>query len=79
MDDKVVPKAEVIAETSGKKVGSVTTALGCRGLGHLRLDEIFKGPGSLAIQGHKNVKVKAQRPEWWPPEWFADYQQSAVA
>lgn len=66
--------------TSGKKVGTVTTALGCRGLGLLRLEEAFKGSGALSIRGQEKVKVEAIRPDWWPAEWVQEHQQhSAVA
>ncbi|KAK3038485.1 hypothetical protein RJ639_029783 [Escallonia herrerae] len=80
LEQKVAPRSEVIVAASGKKAGTVNTALGCRGLGLLRLEEAFKGPGSLTIQGQEDVKVEAIRPEWWPAEWFLEYQQhSAVA
>ncbi|XP_065858013.1 putative transferase At4g12130, mitochondrial [Euphorbia lathyris] len=79
-EQKVAPGSEVIDTTSGKKVGSVTTALGCRGLGLLRLGDAFKDPGSLAVQGQEDVKVEALRPKWWPAEWFPEHEQySAVA
>ncbi|KAI7994242.1 putative transferase [Camellia lanceoleosa] len=81
VEQKVAPRSEVIDASSRKKVGSVTTALGCRGLGLLRLEEAFKGSGTgtLAIQGQEDVKVLAIRPEWWPSEWFVDHQQQSVA
>ncbi|THG00179.1 hypothetical protein TEA_003372 [Camellia sinensis var. sinensis] len=81
VEQKVAPRSEVIDASSRKKVGSVTTALGCRGLGLLRLEEAFKGSGTgtLAIQGQEDVKVLAIRPAWWPSEWFVDHQQSVAA
>lgn len=80
VEQKVAPGSEVIDTASGKKVGPVTTALGCRGLGLLRLEEAFKTSGSLTIQGQEDVKVEAIRPKWWPAEWFPEHQQySAVA
>ena len=79
MGEKVVPQSEVIDVASRKKVGTVTTALGSRGLGLLRLEEAFKGAGFLAIQGQDGVRVKSNRPEWWPAEWYLDHQQSAAA
>ena len=57
---------------------SVTTALSCRGLGVLRMEEAFKGPGSLTIQGQEDVKVEAIRPKWWPVEWFPEHQQHST-
>ncbi|CAI9094889.1 OLC1v1030719C1 [Oldenlandia corymbosa var. corymbosa] len=79
VEGKVVPKLQVIAESSGKKVGIITAALGSRGLGLLCLDAAFKEQGSLSIQGQENVKVKARKPDWWPSWWLAEDQQSAAA
>ncbi|CAI9088687.1 OLC1v1023091C1 [Oldenlandia corymbosa var. corymbosa] len=36
VEDKVAPKTDVIDETSGKKVGTITAELACRGLGLLQ-------------------------------------------
>lgn len=72
VEQKVAPGSVVVDGSSGKKVGAVTTALGSRGLGLLRLEEAFKGPNALAIQGNEDVKVVAVRPNWWPAEWFLD-------
>ncbi|MED6175038.1 hypothetical protein PIB30_074780 [Stylosanthes scabra] len=44
VENKVIPGSEVINTASSKKAGTVTTALGCCGLGLLRLDNAFKGP-----------------------------------
>ena len=80
VEQKVSPGSEVVDPESGKKVGNVATALGCRGLGVLRLEEAFKRSGSLSIQGQEDVRVEASKPDWWPNEWFQDYQQhTAVA
>ena len=80
VEQEVSPGSEVVNSSSGKKIGTVTTQLGCRGLGVLRLEEAFKGSGALTIQGQENVKVEATRPDWLPAEWFQEYQQdSAVA
>lgn len=79
MEQKVSPGSEVMNATSGKKAGTVTTALGCHGLGLLRLEEAFRGLGSLVIQGQEDVKVQAIRPEWWPSEWFMEPQQQSAA
>ncbi|CAN4077893.1 unnamed protein product [Withania somnifera] len=70
VEQKVAPKSEVIDASSGKRAGTVTTALGSRGLGLLRLNEAFKD--TLTIQGLDDVKVKAIKPEWWPAEWLSD-------
>lgn len=64
---------------SGKKAGTVTTALGCRGLGLLRLEEeALKGSSALSVQGQEDVKVVASRPDWWPSEWLQDHGQHAA-
>lgn len=75
VEQKVAPGSVVVDASSGKKVGAVTTALGSRGLGLLRLEEAFKGSHALAIQGSEDVKVVAVRPKWWPAEWFLDNQE----
>ncbi|KAL2348124.1 hypothetical protein Fmac_002124 [Flemingia macrophylla] len=75
--NKVVPGSEVMNTVSGKKAGIVTTTLGCRGLGLLRLEEALKGSSALSIQGQEDVKVVASRPDWWPSEWLQDHQQHA--
>ncbi|KAL2472444.1 Glycine cleavage T-protein family [Abeliophyllum distichum] len=79
MEQQVAPGSEVNDMTSGKKVGTVTSALGSRGLGLLRLEEAFKGTGSLTIKGREDIRVESIRPEWWPAEWFLDHQVSEAA
>ncbi|KAL0324416.1 UNVERIFIED_CONTAM: putative transferase, mitochondrial [Sesamum calycinum] len=74
VEQKVAPGSEVIDSTSQKKVGTVTTAIGSRGLGLLRLEEAFKGSGSLSIKGQEDVNIETIRPKWWPSEWFLDHQ-----
>ncbi|XP_061357875.1 putative transferase At4g12130, mitochondrial [Gastrolobium bilobum] len=76
--NKVIPGSEVMNTASGKKAGAVTTALGGRGLGLLRLEEALKGSGALSIQGQEDVKVVASRPDWWPSEWLQDHQQHSA-
>lgn len=76
----MVPGSEVLNAETGKKIGTVTTALACRGLGLLRLEEALKQPNALSIQGQEDVKVEAIKPDWWPLKWFQEnQQQSAVA
>lgn len=77
VEQKVAPRSEVVDAPSGKKVGTVTTALGSRGLGLLRLDEAFKG--SLTIRDLDDVKARAIKPEWWPADWLLDHQEQTVA
>ncbi|XP_044484518.1 putative transferase At4g12130, mitochondrial isoform X2 [Mangifera indica] len=80
VEQKVALGAEVINMKTGKKAGKVTTALGCCGLGVLRLEEAFKVSGVLTVQGQENVRVEAMRPQWWPAEWFREHQlDTAVA
>ncbi|KAG8391792.1 hypothetical protein BUALT_Bualt01G0223800 [Buddleja alternifolia] len=79
VEQKVAPGSEVMDATSQKKAGTVTTAIGSRGLGLLRLEEAFKGTNSLNIKGEKDVYVETIRPEWWPSEWFLDHQQESAA
>ncbi|KAL5168142.1 putative transferase, mitochondrial [Glycine soja] len=76
--NKVIPGSEVMNTASGKKAGTVTTALGCRGLGLLRVEEALKGSSALSIQGQEDVKVVASRPDWWPSEWLQDQGQHAA-
>ncbi|MFS8032515.1 putative GTP-binding protein TrmE/Glycine cleavage system T protein, domain 1 [Helianthus anomalus] len=77
--EKVAPGSEVIALKSGKKAGTVTTALGSRGLGLLRLEEAFKGSGNLVIKGQEDVKVDTIRPEWWPTQWLSEHEPYQAA
>jgi hypothetical protein len=76
----VAPGSEVVDKESGKKIGTVNTALGSRGMGLLRLEEALKQNSSLAIKDNRDVRVKAIKPDWWPVEWTQMLeQQSAVA
>lgn len=75
VDQKVVPGSEVIYAENGKKVGTVMSALACRGLGLLRLEDAFKCSDRLTIKGQDGVKVEAIKPNWWPPEWFQEHYQ----
>lgn len=78
-EQKVAPGSEVIDSVSDKKIGTVTTQLGCRGLGVLRLDEAFKGSSTLTIRSQDDVKVEPIRPDWWPPEWLQEHQRRSAA
>ncbi|KAI3710971.1 hypothetical protein L2E82_40771 [Cichorium intybus] len=79
VSQKVAPNSEVMAVKSGKKAGMVTTAVGSRGLGLLRLEEAFKGSENLVIKGEEDVRVEAVRPEWWPREWFLEHEPHQAA
>ncbi|CAN6215248.1 unnamed protein product [Urochloa humidicola] len=80
LEQAVAPGSEVVDEASGKKIGTVNTALGSRGMGLLRLEEALKQGSSLRISDNKDVRVQAFKPDWWPAEWTQMLdQQSAVA
>ena len=49
LEQAVAPGSYVVDESSGKKVGTVSTALGSRGMGLLRLEEALKQNSSLAM------------------------------
>ncbi|KAL8166167.1 hypothetical protein V2J09_007666 [Rumex salicifolius] len=71
LEQRVAPGSEITVSDSGKKVGTVTTALGSRGLGLLRLEEALKSSTtSLVVEACKDVKVEVIRPHWWPLDWF---------
>ncbi|XP_022152810.1 putative transferase At4g12130, mitochondrial [Momordica charantia] len=72
VEQKVSPGSKVINSASNKKAGNVIAALGCRGLGLLRLDEAFKGSQGLAIEGLEGITVEAVRLDWWPAEWLQE-------
>ncbi|GAB2224562.1 hypothetical protein Droror1_Dr00005324 [Drosera rotundifolia] len=72
-ETRIFPGSTVVDLISGKKVGTVTAALGSRGVALLRLEEAFKEPGTLAIEGNKDLKVDVVRPDWWPAEWFPEH------
>jgi folate-binding Fe-S cluster repair protein YgfZ len=75
----VAPKSEIIEVNSGKKVGTVTTVLGSRGLALLRLEVSLKNTSQLNVKGLENVNVNVIRPKWWPSEWGREEQAAAVA
>ncbi|KAF8662155.1 hypothetical protein HU200_056349 [Digitaria exilis] len=80
LEQAVAPGSEVVDEGSGKKIGTVNTALGSRGMGLLRLEEALKQGSSLRIGDNRDVRVQAIRPDWWPAEWTQMLdQKSAVA
>uniref|UniRef100_A0A0D9WLH5 CAF17 C-terminal domain-containing protein n=1 Tax=Leersia perrieri TaxID=77586 RepID=A0A0D9WLH5_9ORYZ len=80
LEQAVAPGSEVVDKESGKKIGTVNTALGSRGMGLLRLEEALKQNSSLVIKDNGDVRVKAIKPDWWPSEWTQVLeQQSAVA
>ncbi|XP_024399197.1 putative transferase At4g12130, mitochondrial isoform X1 [Physcomitrium patens] len=66
--DAVTPGADVVDKKAGKKVGKVTTVLGPRGLGLIRLASASDG-SELCIENQEDIHVKAVRPKWWFSEW----------
>ncbi|KAI4302767.1 hypothetical protein MLD38_038476 [Melastoma candidum] len=65
----VPPGSDVVDATSGKKIGTVSVALGCCGLGLLRLEEAQSRSALLTISGQEGVKVEGRKPDWWPQGW----------
>ncbi|KAG2330547.1 hypothetical protein Bca4012_019868 [Brassica carinata] len=78
VNQKIAAGAEVVESGSGKKLGTVSTALVSRGMGVMRVEEAFKASAELSVSGSEEVKVEAIRPRWWPAEWFQQ-NQSGVA
>ncbi|MQL96067.1 hypothetical protein Taro_028738 [Colocasia esculenta] len=78
VEQMVASGSEIVDSMSGKKVGSVTTAVGSHGIGLLRLEEAFRSP-SLAVKGQEDIKVKVSRPDWWPAEWTQEFEQQTAA
>ncbi|XP_077235507.1 glycine cleavage T-protein family [Tasmannia lanceolata] len=79
VEQTVAPGSEVVDAASNKKVGTVTTALGCQGMGLLRLEEALKGSKVLSIKEQEDVKVEVILPKWWPVEWNPEHQQHFAA
>ncbi|KAF8101646.1 hypothetical protein N665_0202s0009 [Sinapis alba] len=79
VNQKIAAGAEVVESGSGKKVGTVSTALGSRGMGVMRVEEAFKASGELSVSGSEEVKVEAIRPRWWPAEWFQQNQPGVAS
>jgi folate-binding protein YgfZ len=79
LEQAVAPGSEVIDESSGKKTGTVNTALGSRGMGLLRLEEALKPGSALRISDNRDVRVQAIKPDWWPAEWTQVLQQQSAA
>ena len=69
LEQAVTAGSEVVDEASGKKIGTVNTALGSRGMGLLRLEEALKPGSALRIGDNRDVRVHAIKPDWWPAEW----------
>lgn len=69
----------MVESRTGKKMGTVSTALGSRGMGVMRVEEAFKGSAQLTINGSEDVKVETVRPSWWPAEWLHQNQSETAA
>lgn len=74
----MTPGADVVDTKTGKKVGKVTTVLGPRGLGLLRLESVSKG-NELRIENQDDIHVKTFRPKWWPSEWGRENEGQAAS
>ncbi|KAG2331477.1 hypothetical protein Bca52824_002657 [Brassica carinata] len=74
VNQKIAAGAEVVESGSGKKIGTISTALGSRGMGVMRVEEALKASIELRVSGSEDVKVEAIRPTWWPAEWFQQNQ-----
>lgn len=76
--EAVTPGAEVVDKKTGKKVGKVTTVLGPRGLGLVRLESVREGNDQLHIENQDDILVKAVRPKWWPRAWGREEEGQAA-
>ncbi|XP_074583906.1 putative transferase At4g12130, mitochondrial [Curcuma longa] len=80
LQQAVPSNSEIKDGESNKKVGAVTAALGCHGLGLVRLEEALKQSSNLCIKDKEEVRVKIIKPDWWPTEWTQlEEQRSAAA
>lgn len=75
----VSPGADVVSKATGKKIGKITTVLGPRGLGLLRLESALQENSQLHIENQEDIMVKAVRPKWWPSEWGREDNHEAVS
>ncbi|URE19648.1 Glycine cleavage T-protein C-terminal barrel domain [Musa troglodytarum] len=79
MQQAVSPNSDIVDYASNKKVGTVTTALGCHGMGMVRLDDGLNLSSNLRIKGREDLTVRVIRPDWWPIEWTRLQEQRSVA
>lgn len=76
----MTPGVAVLDSSTKKKVGTVTTVLGPRGLAILRLDPAQRESSQLKLDiPQKNVYIKVTRPHWWPGAWGREDRQETVA
>ncbi|URE49623.1 Glycine cleavage T-protein C-terminal barrel domain [Musa troglodytarum] len=73
------PNSDMVNYASDKKVGTVTTALGCCGMGPVRLEEVLERSPNLRIEGKDEARIKAIIPDWWPAEWTQVQEQQQIA
>ncbi|KAH7421088.1 hypothetical protein KP509_13G040000 [Ceratopteris richardii] len=64
--------AEILDIRNGKKVGDVTTVVGSRGLGMIRLEAAHMDMSQLAVKDVTGFHVKLFKPTWWPANWSPD-------
>ncbi|CAL9106431.1 unnamed protein product [Musa textilis] len=79
MQQAVSPNSDIVDYASNKKVGTVTTALGCHGMGMVRLADGLNLSSNLRIKGREDLTVRVIRPDWWPVEWTRLQEQRSVA
>lgn len=79
VEQVVSPGSEITESNSNKKVGTVNTAVGCCGMGVLRLEEAFNPSSTLTIKDQNKIQVKVIRPDWWPTEWNHVHEEQTVA
>eukprot|EP00250_Pteridium_aquilinum_P005094 c1523_g1_i1 orf=186-1427(+) len=72
VEQVVMPGAEIFDSTTQKKVGDVTTVVGSRGLGLIRLEAALKDASQLAVKDTSGVRVRIYKPKWWPADWCPD-------
>ena len=79
VNQEIAAGAEVLELGSGKKIGIVSTALGSRGMGVMRVEEAFKRSTELTVNGSEDVKVESIKLTWWPVEWFQQDQSGVTS
>ncbi|XP_020093707.1 putative transferase At4g12130, mitochondrial isoform X2 [Ananas comosus] len=79
VEQVVSPGSEIAESNSNKTVGTANTAVGCCGMGILRLEEAFNPSSTLTIKDQNKIQVKVIRPDWWPTEWNHVHEEQTVA
>ena len=69
LQQAVAQGVEIIDKEGQKKIGDVTTVLGSKGLGVIRLEAAKKDASQLVVKDASDVHVKLHIPKWWPENW----------